>query len=77
MIRQKLLFFLQSQIMKKNAPLAFRIPSDLKKDLQRIATREARSMSQICELLLRIGVEAYEKDGARYLQRLLSNPNED
>ena len=34
-------------------------------------------MSQICELLLRIGVEAYGKDGARYLQRLLNNPNDD
>jgi predicted transcriptional regulator len=59
--------------MKKNAPLAFRIPGDLKKDLQRVADKEARSMSQICELFLRLGVEAYEKDGSRYLQRLLGN----
>ena len=62
--------------MKKNAPLAFRIPGDLKKSLQRIADREARSMSQICELLLTIGVDAYEKEGARYLQLVLSSSKE-
>ena len=62
--------------MKKNAPLAFRIPGELKKSLQRIADREARSMSQICELLLTIGVDAYEKQGARYLQIILSSSKE-
>ena len=29
-------------------------------------------MSQICELLLTIGVDAYEKEGTRYLQRVLA-----
>ena len=33
-------------------------------------------MSQICELLLSIGVDAYEKEGTRYLQRVLSNAKE-
>jgi len=59
--------------MKKNAPLAFRVPSELKRSLQRIADREARSTSQICELLLTIGVDAYEKEGAHYLQSVLKN----
>jgi hypothetical protein len=58
-------------IMKKNAPLAFRISSELKKNLQQIADREARSISQICEILLTIGADTYEKDGPRYLQRFL------
>ncbi len=58
--------------MKKNAPLAFRISSDLKKNLQQIADREARSISQICEILLTIGTESYEKEGSKYLQRYLS-----
>ena len=31
------------------------------------------ALSQICELLLTIGVDAYEKEGARYLQRVLSS----
>lgn len=55
--------------MKKDAPLAFRIPSDLKSRLQRIADREARSMSQICELLITIGADAYEREGSKYLHR--------
>ena len=52
------------------------LPSELKKSLQRIADHEARSMSQICELLLTIGVDAYEKEGTRYLQRVLSSSKE-
>ena len=55
--------------MKKNAPLAFRIPGELKKSLQQIANQEARSVSQICEILLTIGTEAYDREGAKYLQR--------
>ena len=56
---------------RKDAPLAFRIPAELKQGLQQIADREARSMSQICEILLRIGAEQYKKEGARFLQRYL------
>jgi len=58
--------------MRKDAPLAFRIPTDLKKRLQEVARGEARSLSQICEILLRLGVEGYEKEGSKYLQRFLS-----
>ena len=58
--------------MKKDAPLAFRIPADLKKRLQEVAKREARSISQTCEIYLTLGVEGYEKEGAKYVQRLLS-----
>jgi hypothetical protein len=58
--------------MRKDAPLAFRIPADLKKRLQDVARREARSMSQLCEMLLRIGVQAYEREGPKYLLRFLS-----
>ena len=36
--------------MKKNAPLAFRIPDELKKALEEIAHREVRSISQICQI---------------------------
>jgi hypothetical protein len=56
---------------RKDAPLAFRIPAELKQGLQQIADKEARSMSQICEILLRIGAEQYKKQGARFLQRYL------
>lgn len=54
--------------MKKSAPLAFRIPDALKKNLEEIADREARSISQICEILLAIGVEVYSREGSKYFQ---------
>lgn len=63
--------------MKKDAPLAFRIPADLKKKLQQLSKQEARSLSQICELLLRIGVEEYDREGHRYLQKVLAPTRED
>ena len=34
-----------------------------------MAEAEERSVSQICELLLRKGIDAYEKEGAKYLRR--------
>jgi hypothetical protein len=52
--------------------LAFRVPPSLKDELQEIAATEARSMSQICELLLNEGVEAYRKDGPKFMQRLVA-----
>jgi hypothetical protein len=64
-------------IMKKNAPLAFRISEGLKKSLEQIADREARSMSQICEILLTIGAEAYTKEGSKYLQSYLRRGKEE
>jgi hypothetical protein len=57
--------------MRKDAPLAFRIPADLKKKLSKLAKQEARSLSQICEMLLKIGVDEYDKDGHKYLQKVL------
>jgi hypothetical protein len=66
---KRLAFSYNLRIMKKNAPLAFRIPGELKKSLQQIANQEARSLSQICEILLTIGTEAYDREGAKYLQR--------
>ncbi len=62
--------------MKKNAPLAFRIPDGLKKSLEQIAQREARSISQICEILLTIGTETYRREGPKYLQTYLKRGNE-
>ena len=62
--------------MKKNAPLAFRIPDELKKGLETIAHREARSVSQICEILLTIGTESYSKEGRKYLQSYLKRSKE-
>lgn len=63
--------------MIKDAPLAFRIPADLKRKLLRLAKREARSLSQVCEMLLLIGVEEYNKGGTNYLRRTLPQTDDD
>jgi hypothetical protein len=63
--------------MRKDAPLAFRIPADLKRKLLKLARQEARSLSQICEMLLKIGVEEYDKDGHKYLQRVFPSRGDD
>ena len=52
--------------------VAFRISPALKDQIQEIATSEARSISQICELLLAEGVEAYRKEGPKLMQRLVA-----
>jgi hypothetical protein len=52
--------------------LAFRVSSALRDEIHGIAVSEARSISQICELLLAEGVEAYKKDGPKFIQRLVA-----
>jgi hypothetical protein len=59
--------------MRKDAPLAFRIQADLKKRLLKLSKQEDRSLSQVCEMLLKIGVDEYDKHGHKYLQRILSS----
>ena len=50
--------------------MAFRVSPDLKSEIQEIAHREARSLSQVCELSK--GVQAYKKEGPKFLQRLVA-----
>jgi hypothetical protein len=49
--------------------LGIRIPPELKKDLEAIAGAEERSVSQICELMLRRDVINYKKEGTKYFRR--------
>jgi predicted HicB family RNase H-like nuclease len=58
--------------MRKDSALSFRVPKKLKAELEQAALKEGRSVSQICEALLSGGVEAYKKQGSKYIQRLLS-----
>ena len=58
--------------MAKSAFLGLRVNPQLRKHLEQIAQREERSISQVCEVLLRGGVLAYQKSGSKYFQRLLS-----
>lgn len=55
--------------MAKDAPLAFRISGELKKKLLKIAKRERRSLSQVCDILLNIGVREYDRSGTAYLHK--------
>ena len=52
--------------------LGIRINPELKKTLEQVADAEERSVAQICELLLRTGIDAYKKNGTKYLQRSMS-----
>ena len=52
--------------------LAFRVAPALKEEIQEIATSEARSISQICELFLAEGIDAYKKEGPKFMQRLVA-----
>jgi hypothetical protein len=56
----------------KNEQIGFRLPAVLKKELQDVAKREGRTLSQICEMFVAGGLDAYRKEGAKYIQRLLS-----
>lgn len=56
---------------KKNF-LAFRVSPDLKSEILEIANSEARSVSQVCELLLAEGIEGYRKEGPKFMQRLVA-----
>lgn len=60
--------------MKKDTQFTFRIPAELKKELQGIAAREGRSVAQICEAFLKAGSEGYKKGGAKFLHRFLGRP---
>lgn len=55
--------------MPRKIFLGIRIDPELKKSLDDMGHAEERSVSQVCELLLRKGVDAYKKEGAKYLRR--------
>ena len=63
--------------MKKDTQFTFRIPSDVKSDLEKIASSEGRSVAQICEVFLRAGIESYGKKGSSFLQRFLLRRKKD
>ena len=56
--------------------LVFRVNPNLRRDIQRIADEEQRTLTQICEMLLYEGVEAYKKEGPKFMQRLIAKQKE-
>jgi hypothetical protein len=59
-------------VVAKTEFLAFRVAPELKRELQRIANDEQRAVSQVCEMLLYDGVEAYKNDATKFMQRLVA-----
>jgi len=55
--------------MVKNARLTLRMDRDLRIGIEEIAAREGRSVTQVCDALLKAGVEAYSKQGGKFLQK--------
>ena len=58
-------------VVTKTEFVAFRVPPELKRELQRIADDEQRALSQVCEMLLYEGIEGFKKDGRKFMQRLV------
>ncbi|PYX23782.1 MAG: hypothetical protein DMG82_10595 [Acidobacteria bacterium] len=60
----------------KDERIGFRVSGEIKTALLHIAKKEGRSLAQVCELLLRGGINEYEREGSSYLHRLLIRPKE-
>jgi hypothetical protein len=56
----------------KDSSIGFRVSGEVKEALEQIAKKEGRSLAQVCDLILRGGINDYEKEGAAYLHRLLA-----
>ena len=53
--------------MARKIFLGIRVDPELRKSLEDIGNTEERSVSQICEMLLKRGAEAYHREGPKYL----------
>jgi len=54
-------------------PGGYPIDPELKTILEEVGEAETRSVSQICEFLLKKGVDAYKKEGPIYFKRSASH----
>ena len=63
--------------MRKDERIGFRVPKEIKTRIAQIAMKEGRSIAQICEILLVAGIGAYDKEGARFLRRFVSQRHTD
>ena len=60
-------------LVAKTEFLAFRAaPEDSSASSSESPDEEQRTITQVCEMLLNEGVEAYKKDGAKFIQRLVA-----
>ena len=59
-------------VVARTGFLVFRVDPALRQDVQRIADEEQRTITQVCEMLLYEGVDAYKKEGPKFMQRLVA-----
>ena len=59
-------------VVARTGFLVFRVDPALRRDVQRIADEEQRTITQVCEMLLYEGVDAYKKEGPKFMQRLVA-----
>jgi hypothetical protein len=57
---------------KKSELVVVRIQSDLKNHLREVAKKEGRSLSQVCELFLSLGVRGYKERGSKQIEDALA-----
>jgi hypothetical protein len=57
---------------KKSELVVVRIQSELKTSLRDVARKEGRSLSQICELFLLLGVRGYKERGSKQIEDALA-----
>ena len=60
--------------MKKDERIGVRVPSELKRELARIAGTEGRTLAQVCEILLKAGVSEYHRRGTKFMQQFAAGP---
>lgn len=61
---------------RKDEMIGLRIPSAVKAALREVARKEGRSLAQVCDLFLRAGLYAYEKQGSKYIQSAVPRGSE-
>lgn len=56
----------------KTGFLVFRVNPELRRDIQQIADDQQRTITQVCEMLLYEGLDAYKREGPKFIQRLVA-----
>jgi predicted transcriptional regulator len=65
-------FGLTIACVKREELIGVRVSMELKQQLEQIAAEEERTLSKLCEMLLRAAVASYKKEGREYLKKVRS-----
>lgn len=59
-------------MLNKEEVMSVRVRAEMKAEIKKVANEETRSVSQICELLLAVGLHAYKKSGSKIFKAIAS-----